>query len=101
MGITETEALLECAGRMGDSALNVEAGIDAYIKDAATATLLTMSRDAVEGILKARELATLLPGFIRRRVPRGASADLDLLVARLEALQVTPVQKLQPGAEEV
>ena len=90
MSVTETEALLTCAGIMADSALEVEAGLDAYTNDGATALLIAMSRDAIEGILKSRELATLLPGYIRRRIPRGASADLDMLVTRLESLQVTP-----------
>ncbi len=90
MSITETEALIATTGIMGDSALEVEAGLAAYSKDAATATLLQMSRDAIEGILKARELATMLPGYLRRRVPRGASAELDVLIARLESLQATP-----------
>jgi len=90
MSITETEALIATAGIMADSALEVEASLDAYSKDGATATLLAMSRDAIEGILKARELATMLPGYVRRRAPRGASAELDVLVARLESLQATP-----------
>lgn len=89
MAATETETLLECAGVMGDAALEVEAHLDRYADDPATATLIAMSREAIEGILKAHELATLLPGFIRRRVPRGASADLDALVARLASLQTT------------